>query len=47
MFVTELVRKFVLSLPEDNSVRPCIAVTLVSRTADGVQQLPIHIETVG
>ncbi|KAJ7872942.1 cytochrome P450 [Mycena leptocephala] len=47
VFVTELVRKFVLSLPEDNSVRACIAVTLVSRTADGVQQLPIHIETVG
>ncbi|KAJ7692348.1 cytochrome P450 [Mycena olivaceomarginata] len=46
VFVTEIVHKFVLSLPDNDSVRPSVAVTLVSKTADGVQQLPIHIEAV-
>jgi hypothetical protein len=46
VFVTELVRKFALSLPENDSVRACFAVTLVAKTADGVPNLPIHIETV-
>jgi hypothetical protein len=41
-----MVHKFVLSLPDNDSVRPSVAVTLVSKTADGVQQLPIHIEAV-
>ncbi|KAJ7488981.1 cytochrome P450 [Mycena latifolia] len=45
VLVVELVRKFVLTLPEDDSVRPHLATTMVSRTADDVQQLPIHVET--
>ncbi|KAJ7131397.1 cytochrome P450 [Mycena epipterygia] len=46
VLVTELVRKFVLTLPENDSVRACIATTLLARTSDGVHQLPIHVETV-
>ncbi|KAJ7301809.1 cytochrome P450 [Mycena albidolilacea] len=46
VFVTELVRKFALSLPENDSVRARFAVTLVAKTADGAPNLPIHIETI-
>jgi len=46
VFVTELVHKFFLTLPENDSIRPVVAVTMVPMTADGVQQLPIHIEAV-
>ncbi|KAJ7182924.1 cytochrome P450 [Mycena crocata] len=46
VFVTEIVRRFTLSLPENDSVRPCFGLTLVAKTADGVQALPIHVETV-
>ncbi|KAJ6564433.1 cytochrome P450 [Mycena capillaripes] len=35
VFVPELVRQFSLSLPENDSVRACIAVTMEARTADG------------
>jgi hypothetical protein len=46
VFVTEIVRKFVLTVPENDSVRPIVAITLVPRTAEGVKGLPLHIETV-
>ncbi|KAJ7136718.1 cytochrome P450 [Mycena epipterygia] len=46
VFVVELLRNFVVTIPEGNSVRPCIAITLVPKTADGVQRLPLHIESV-
>ncbi|KAJ6564371.1 cytochrome P450 [Mycena capillaripes] len=46
VIVTELVRRFILSLPKDDSVRARIAVTLQAMTEDGVRQLPIHIESV-
>ncbi|KAJ7745905.1 cytochrome P450 [Mycena maculata] len=44
--VVELVAKFVLSLPENDSVRPRFQITLVPETADGTHCLPVHIETV-
>ncbi|KAJ7220841.1 cytochrome P450 [Mycena pura] len=46
VLVTEIVPKFVLTLPPDDSAKPCFGLTLVPRTADGVQQIPIHIEHV-
>ncbi|KAJ7775920.1 cytochrome P450 [Mycena maculata] len=46
VFVVELISRFVLSLPEDDSVRPRVAITIVSETADGTRQLPIHVENV-
>ncbi|KAJ7176940.1 cytochrome P450 [Mycena filopes] len=46
VFATELVRNFVLSLPEDDSVRARFSLTLVPKTADGAQVLPIHVEHV-
>jgi hypothetical protein len=44
VLVTELVRAFVLTPPEEDSVRPCLGSTLTYRTADGVRQMPIHVE---
>ncbi|KAJ7436989.1 cytochrome P450 [Mycena galericulata] len=44
--VVELVRKFVLSLPENDSVKPRVALSLRPETADGIRQLPLHIEHV-
>jgi hypothetical protein len=46
--VTELVRNFVLSIPdgEEGAVRPYLAVTLTARTADGVRQMRVHVERV-
>ncbi|KAJ6573230.1 cytochrome P450 [Mycena sp. CBHHK59/15] len=46
VFVVELIQKFVLSVPENDSVRPCVVITLVPKTADGVQCLPLHVEAV-
>ncbi|KAJ6564377.1 cytochrome P450 [Mycena capillaripes] len=46
VIVTELVQRFILSLPKDDSVRARISVTLEAKTEDGVRQLPIHIESV-
>jgi hypothetical protein len=46
--VTELVRNFVLSIPdgEEGKIRPYLAGTLMARTADGVRQMRVHIERV-
>ncbi|KAJ7104914.1 hypothetical protein C8R44DRAFT_886936 [Mycena epipterygia] len=46
VLATEVVRKFVLTVPGNDSVRPCLALTLESKTADGVQHLPLHVENV-
>ncbi|KAF7341197.1 Cytochrome P450 [Mycena venus] len=46
VFVVTIVRKYVLTLPENDSVRPRLAITLMPTTADGVRQLPLHIEPV-
>jgi hypothetical protein len=48
VIVTELVRNFVLSVPdgEEGEVRPYLASTLMSRTADGVRQMRVHVERV-
>ncbi|KAJ7459564.1 cytochrome P450 [Mycena galericulata] len=46
VFVAEIVGRFILSLPENDSVRPRLAVTLVAETADGTRQIPVHIEAV-
>ncbi|KAJ7749821.1 cytochrome P450 [Mycena maculata] len=46
VLVAELVGKFVLSLPDNDSVRARLAINLTPATADGVQQLPLHIEHV-
>jgi len=48
VFVTELVRNFVLSVPdgEEGVVRPYVAMTLMPRTSDGVRQMRIHVERV-
>lgn len=46
VFVTEIVSKFALTLPADDSAKPCYGLTLVPKTADGVQQIPIHVEHV-
>jgi hypothetical protein len=47
--VTELVRTFVLSLPdgEEGGVRPYLAWLLKARTADGVREMRVHVERVG
>jgi hypothetical protein len=46
--VTELVRNFVLSLPdgEEGEVRPYLAGLLKARTTDGVRQIRVHVERV-
>lgn len=44
VIVAEIVSRFVLSLPEDDSVRARLAVTLVPETADGTRHLPVHVE---
>jgi len=46
--VTELVRNFVVSLPdgEEGEVRPYLATMLMPRTADGVRQMRVHVERV-
>nr|GAT60440.1 cytochrome P450 [Mycena chlorophos] len=47
VLVVEIVRNFVLSLPADNTVRAqCFGLTLVPKTADGVQHIPLHVEHV-
>ncbi|KAJ6509178.1 cytochrome P450 [Mycena vitilis] len=48
VLVTELIQKFVVTIPEDASlaVRPRVTTTLAPRTPDGVQQLPLHIEPI-
>ncbi|KAJ7489761.1 hypothetical protein B0H11DRAFT_1912757 [Mycena galericulata] len=46
VFVAEIVGRLILSLPENDSVRPRLAVTLVAETADGTRQIPVHIEAV-
>ncbi|KAF7348883.1 Cytochrome P450 [Mycena venus] len=46
VFVVTIVRKYILTLPENDSVRPRLAITLMPTTADGVRQLPLHIEPV-
>ncbi|KAJ6594703.1 cytochrome P450 [Mycena capillaripes] len=46
VFVTELVRNFVLTVPENDSVRPVVALTLVPQTAEGVRGLTLHVEAV-
>ncbi|KAJ7749832.1 cytochrome P450 [Mycena maculata] len=44
VFVAELIGKFVLTLPDNDSVRARLTILLFPTTADGVQQLPLHIE---
>jgi hypothetical protein len=46
--VTELVRNFVLSVPDgvEGEVQPSLATTLMARTADGVRQMRLHVERV-
>ncbi|KAJ7477997.1 cytochrome P450 [Mycena galericulata] len=46
VFVAEIVGRFILSVPENDSVRPRLALTLVAETADGTRQIPVHIEAV-
>ena len=48
VIVTELVRNFVLSIPdgEEGYVQPYLASTLMARTADGVRQMRVHVERV-
>jgi hypothetical protein len=46
VLVTELVRNFVLSLPdgEESEVQAYLATTLMPRTADGVRQIRVHVQ---
>ncbi|KAJ7743492.1 cytochrome P450 [Mycena maculata] len=44
--VVELVSRFVLSLPENDSVKPRVALALRAETAHGTRELPVHIEHV-
>ncbi|KAF8965721.1 cytochrome P450 [Flammula alnicola] len=44
MITCELVRKFVLSLPENVSIQPASAITLVPMDSEGKTRLPLHIE---
>ncbi|KAJ7744283.1 cytochrome P450 [Mycena maculata] len=46
VFVVELVGRFVLSLPENDSVRARVAMTLVAESADGKRGIPLHVEHV-
>ncbi|KAJ7465740.1 cytochrome P450 [Mycena galericulata] len=46
VFVTEIVSNFIISLPQDDSVRARLAITLVAETADGTRRLPVHIEPI-
>ncbi|KAJ7459615.1 cytochrome P450 [Mycena galericulata] len=46
VFLVEIVSRFALTLPENDSVRPRLAITLVAETADGTRQIPLHIEPV-
>ncbi|KAJ7684284.1 cytochrome P450 [Mycena polygramma] len=48
VLVTELIQKFVVTIPEDASlaVKPRVTTTLAPRTPNGVQRLPLHIEPV-
>ncbi|KAJ7760796.1 cytochrome P450 [Mycena olivaceomarginata] len=46
VFLVELVGRFSLSLPEDDSVRPRLATTLVPETSDGRRHIPMRIEKV-
>ncbi|KAJ7513123.1 cytochrome P450 [Mycena galericulata] len=44
IFVVEIVSRFALTLPENDSVRARLAITMVAETADGTRQIPLHIE---
>ncbi|KAF7328352.1 Cytochrome P450 [Mycena venus] len=46
VFVAAIVKKYVLSLPENDSVRPRLAITLMPATADEMRQLPLLIEPI-
>ncbi|KAJ7442382.1 cytochrome P450 [Mycena galericulata] len=46
VFVVEIVGRFVLSLPENDSVRARVALTLVAECGDGARKLPVHVEHV-
>ncbi|KAF8186856.1 cytochrome P450 [Mycena galopus ATCC 62051] len=46
VFVVELVRRFSLSLPKDDSVRTRVSTTLVPETSDGKRHMPVHIENI-
>ncbi|KAF7303889.1 Cytochrome P450 [Mycena indigotica] len=44
VLIVEIVRNFVLSLPPDDTVRAqCFGLTLVPKTADGIQHIPLHV----
>ncbi|KAJ6494345.1 cytochrome P450 [Mycena sanguinolenta] len=44
VFVVAIIRKYVLTLPKNDSVQPRLAITLMPATTGGVRQLPLHIE---
>ncbi|KAJ7054219.1 cytochrome P450 [Mycena amicta] len=47
VLIAEIVRNFVLTLPPNDTVRAqCFGLTLVPKTADGVQHIPLHVEHV-
>ncbi|KAJ7055687.1 cytochrome P450 [Mycena amicta] len=47
VLVSALVRTFTFALPPDDSVRPSVAITMVPKTADGQQAVPVYIGRVG
>ncbi|KAJ6487786.1 cytochrome P450 [Mycena sanguinolenta] len=46
VFLAELVSRFALSLPKDDSVRPRVSTTLVPETSDGARQMPVYIDNI-
>ncbi|KAJ7921785.1 hypothetical protein B0H13DRAFT_1866391 [Mycena leptocephala] len=46
VFVAAIIRKYILTLPENDTALPRLAVTLTPATADGMRWLPLHIEPV-
>ncbi|KAF7324576.1 Cytochrome P450 [Mycena kentingensis (nom. inval.)] len=47
VLIVEIIRNFVLTLPPNDTVRAqCFGLTLVPKTADDVQHIPIHVEHV-
>ncbi|KAJ7459585.1 cytochrome P450 [Mycena galericulata] len=46
VLIVEILSRFTLTLPDNDSVRARLAMTLVAETADGTRQIPLHIEPV-